>query len=156
MGRNRFSPMCACSRQHLTAVRWRCQHFWNYLFPVFRRTQTHAINAAPLVCVTICRELRYSDQTIKPEHVGTDRRRKAPTLCTRPPPAWPTWGRGRFSPTCACSRQHLTPPAQLRSSSRSRPTRQLSAGAAIAPSPHQRRRHPKPAPDSSAATRAKG
>ena len=23
-------------------------------------------------------------------------------------PAWPTWRRGRFSPTCASSRQHLT------------------------------------------------
>ena len=26
--------------------------------------------------VTICREFRHSDQTIKSEHVGTDRRRK--------------------------------------------------------------------------------
>ena len=42
----------------------------------FRRTQTRAINAAPLLRVTICRELRHSDQIIKSEHVGTDRRRK--------------------------------------------------------------------------------
>jgi flavin-dependent dehydrogenase len=38
--------------------------------------QTHAINAAPLLCVIIRHQLRHSDQTIKFEHGGTDRRRK--------------------------------------------------------------------------------
>ena len=39
----------------------------------FRRTQTHAINAALLLRVIIRRELGHSDQIIKSEHGGTDR-----------------------------------------------------------------------------------
>ena len=49
-GRGRFSPTYACSRQHLTAVRWRYQHFWNYFFPVLPQDPNARINAAPLLC----------------------------------------------------------------------------------------------------------
>ena len=44
-----------------------------------RVAESHGANAsrrAKLRRVTICRELRHSDQTIKSEHVGTDRRQK--------------------------------------------------------------------------------
>ena len=44
----------------------------------FRRTRTHAINAAPLLCVIIRHQLRHSDQIIKSEHSGTDRQRIFP------------------------------------------------------------------------------
>ena len=56
------------------AARWRRQYFWNYLFTVLPQDQTRAINAAPLLRVTICRELRHTDQLIKLDHGGTDRR----------------------------------------------------------------------------------
>jgi hypothetical protein len=36
----------------------------------FRRTQTRAINAAPLLRVTICRELRHCDQKLSPNTLG--------------------------------------------------------------------------------------
>ena len=37
----------------------------------FRRPQIHPRAVGKLTSVTICRELKYSDQTIKSEHVGT-------------------------------------------------------------------------------------
>ena len=43
----------------------------------FRRTQTHAINVAPSLCVIIRHQLRHSDQINKSEHGGTDRLRHA-------------------------------------------------------------------------------
>jgi hypothetical protein len=38
--------------------------------PCLPQDQTHAINAAPLVCVTICRGFRHSDQIISPNTAG--------------------------------------------------------------------------------------
>ena len=57
MGRGRFSPTCACSRWHLTAVRRRCQHFLELPLPCAsagrKRTQLmqrrcYVSSAAPL------------------------------------------------------------------------------------------------------------
>ena len=41
-----------------------------------RRPQIHPRAVGKLTSVTICRELKHSDQTITSEHGGTDRRRK--------------------------------------------------------------------------------
>jgi hypothetical protein len=78
-------------------------------------------NAAPLLCVTICHELKHSHQIITSEHGGTDRLllltldpRFSHTFRARPPPACPAWGEGRTSlvgeisvprvrPDCSCS-----------------------------------------------------
>ena len=52
----------------------------------------HIPSSRKLTSVTICRELKHSDQTIKSEHVGTDRQR---FLCVRPPLAASGWARSR-------------------------------------------------------------
>ena len=55
--------------------------------------------------VTICRELRHSDQINKSEHAGTDRPPARGQECPWPPwprrrpPACPAWGEGRINPT---------------------------------------------------------
>ena len=46
--------------------------------------QIHPRASRKLTSVTICREFRHSDQTIKSEHVGTDRRRMRPARLTYP------------------------------------------------------------------------
>ena len=73
----------------------------------FRRPQIHQRAVGKLTSVTICRELRHSDQTIASEHGGTDRRRKnrSPTGTfagrsvqvqgPRMTGACPAWGWGR-------------------------------------------------------------
>ena len=65
----------------------------------FRRPQIHPRAVGKLTSVTICRDLKHSGQTIKSEHVRTDRRRKKQsdrartkhTLHARPPPACPAY-----------------------------------------------------------------
>ena len=84
-------------RQHGVASRFNVRSARNS----FRRPEIHPRAVGKLTSVTICRELRHSDQTIKSEHVGTDRRRKTDTFARRifctpnDPPACPAWGWGR-------------------------------------------------------------
>ena len=76
-GRSPGSP-----RQHGVASRFNVRSARNS----FRRPQIHPRAVGKLTSVTICRELKHSDQTITSEHGGTDRRRKNRLLfasCTR-------------------------------------------------------------------------
>jgi hypothetical protein len=50
----------------------------------FRRPQIHPRAVGKLTAVTICRELRHSDQTIQSQHVGTDRQRKTTDATLEP------------------------------------------------------------------------
>ena len=86
------------SRVNCSISCWRSRHLGGKLVPrpSWRWRQWRS--------VTICRELKHSDQTIKSEHSGTNRRPITalltcvcirPTFCARPPPACPGWGEGQ-------------------------------------------------------------
>ena len=81
-------------RQHGVASRFNVRSTRNS----FRRPQIHPRAVGKLTSVTICRELRHSEQTIKSEHVGTDRRRysalRSAPQATRAPPGLSSIGAG--------------------------------------------------------------
>ena len=116
VGYARQSP--GSPRQHGVASRFNVRSACNS----FRRPQIHPRAVGKFTSVTICRELKHSDQTIKSEHVGTDRRRKNRyfhACAARPmtPRACPAWGWGRKAlkaqPSSATrGRARITAPAR--------------------------------------------
>ena len=73
-----------------------------------RSARSSSPSSRKLTSVTICRELRHSAQTIKSEHVGTDRRRKNRLLFTSTP-ACPSWGRVKIA-RCQSARPSFSKP----------------------------------------------
>ena len=73
-----------------------------------RSARSSSPSSRKLTSVTICRELKHSDQTIKSEHVGTDRRRKNRLLFTSTP-ALSSWGRVKIA-RCQSARPSFSKP----------------------------------------------
>ena len=107
---------------------------------VFVRARVVALvrqNKAGLHRVTICRELRHSDEIIKSEHGGTDPWQKERlggvlALCARPSPACPAWGEDRNAADTPCGEAATVKRCAAIGNKKGRLGRALSMSAALA------------------------
>ena len=107
---------------------------------VFVRARVVALvrqNKAGSHRVTICRELRHSDEIIKSEHGGTDPWQKERlggvlALCARPSPACPAWGEDRNAADTPCGEAATVKRCAAIGNKKGRLGRALSMSAALA------------------------